>query len=563
MTVEALFQQFRDRLDASSLALLSQGYPEHPYTFFAQAYLAFQQQNWAVAVQGFSQAYGANPTLWEARFYKARALEAQYCFVEAALAYEQVLAQQPQQMKVWQHLLGVWQLLGENERTASLIPSLVGVEGQAQWGGHPDYARWCARLEALALLTDFSNPAVTGRQLWQQGQRWARKYLTGIASRPLVSSSESSSDPACLQVAYLSSEWTSAAVTLGYRGLFAYPTRHQIHALCTQASQQPSAALAPYFASIRVLDSDNPSAVAASLDAFDVVVDLSGWFHADIWKGIALSAVPAKVLLASNPPFFAPGALFDAIVADAYVLPQARQRELSSRFVAEPSFFHWQPGPDLPQSLALAQQNAQAKDFLASAEAGPRLGVVASRNKINDLSLRLWAGALQALSAQARLTLKGLYYQDQHIQHQLRHAFASVGGNPKQLYFEDNRTRDDLYSFFLEQDLILDTTPYSGALSTCDAFWAGTPVVSLRGPRGIAESLHRNTETLELWVENASEFTARVVQLAGDSEARKAYATSLPAQLWHSPICQWDTFGAQMENLYLQLWQQKMQIKIE
>lgn len=556
MTAEALFQQFSHQLNASSLALLTQHYPEHAYTLFAKAYLAFQEADWAGAVQGFTQAYAADTRLWEALFYKARALEAQYHFVEAALHYEQVLAQQPQQMKVWQHLLAVWQLLGEHERTQQVIALLVGKEGQAQWGEHPDYLRWCTRIEALDLLIDFSDPGVTGRQLWQRGQRWAQKYLLDSSSPPL-----SPADTPRLKVGYLSSEWASASIALGYHGLFAYHAQEQqiqCYALCTQAAQRPGAALEPYFEAIILLESGNPSAVAASLESFDVVVDLSGWFHADIWPALSASAVVVKILLASNPPFFAPGTFFDAIVADSHVLSRARQRELSSRFIEQPSFFHWQPGPDLPQTLEAAQQKA-----LNEKREKPeiRLGVVASRNKINRSSLRLWAGVLQVLPPNTQLTLKGLYYQDLHVQEQLRHAFAMAGGNPKQLYFEDNRDREDLYSFFLEQDIILDTTPYSGALSTCDAYWAGTPVMSLRSQRGIAESLHMNTQSSELLAEHPADFIARVLELVCQPAVLANYVTSLPAQLWYSPICQWASFGASMENLYLQLWKQKTQKK--
>lgn len=571
LTVESLFQQFSQQLNAESLAPLIQHHPEHAYTFFAKGTLAFRAGHWPAAEQDFTQAYVLQPTLWEALFYKARAFEAQYRFVEAAQLYEQVVTRQPQQMKVWQHLLAVWQLLGEHQRTQAVLASLLGAQGQAQWRDHPDYPRWCMRLEALALILNFGSETVTGRQLWRQAQAWYRRHLASLPphSAPLLaplSPPSPSSASSVLRVGYLSNEWTSAAVELGYAALFAHHARQQkiqIYALCPRGASPPSEALMAHFEALLFLDSEHPDTYAAAFATLDVVVDLSGWLYVDAWPHLAVSEVPVKVLLASNPPFFAPGTLFDAIVADRHVLPRERQRELSSRFIEQPSFFHWQPGADLPQTLALAQQKAATKAITVLGEQTLRLGVVASRNKINAVSLRLWASVLKALPEAAQLTFKGLYYQDLYVQAQLRHGFAAVGGRPEQLAFEDNQLRADLYSFFLAQDIILDTVPYSGALSTCDAYWAGTPVMSLQSERGIATSIHSNTQSAELLAARPADFIARICELAHQPAVRKAYATSLPARIWHSPICQWQDFGASMENLYLQLWQQKTKKKLE
>jgi predicted O-linked N-acetylglucosamine transferase (SPINDLY family) len=571
LTVEFLFQQFSQSLNAESLAPLAQAYPDHPYTLFAQAILAFRAGDWVSAEHGFTQAYLAQPTLWEALFYKARALEAQYHFVEAAQLYEQILTQQPCPMKVWQHLLALWQLLGEHERSQTVIASLVGPQGQAQWHDHPDYARWRMRLEALSLMLAFGSEHITGRQLWRQAQAWSQQYLAE-ASRLSSPPPPLRSSPAVqryeahgvLRIAYLSNEWTSAAVELGYTALFAHHARQpqlQIYGLGPKGASPPSKALAAHFQDFLFLDPDNPHASVSTFAGFDVVVDISGWFYVDAWLPLAMAKGPVKVMLASNPPFFAPGALFDAIVSDRHVLPRERQRELSSRFIEKPCFFHWQPGADLPQTLALTRQKTASKRISVLGQHSLRLGVVASRNKINPASLRLWAEVLKALPDTTQLTLKGLYYQDVHLQAQLRQAFLAVGGRTEQLAFEDNRLRGDLYSFLLEQDIILDTVPYSGALSTCDAYWSGTPIISLRSERGIAESIHFNTQSMELLADDATDFIARVLQLAEDSGARKAYTVSLPARMWASPICQWQNFGESMAHLYRQLWQQKIQKK--
>ncbi len=550
MTVEALFQRFVQAPTKAHAQALQQAYPEHACSDFATGYLALQHQDAQTAILALGKAYHKDHSLWQALFHRAEALQRAGRFIEAAADYEQLLRQYPQNMALWQKLLPLWHATGEQDRLLSSLRFLTGPEGQALWKNHPDYPGWCARLDALALLTAFGNPQVTQAQLWQQGQQWYTKYHTP-PPKSAPSSQPSHSGSPSLHIAYLSNEWQSSPVQLGYTALFAYHAAKKNHKIYAVGPSPPGEDLRPYFEDYLLLEQLS--------DRFDVFVDLSGWFHPEGFLALCQFPHRVKILLASNPPFWGPAPLFDAVLADPYVLPRAFQRQLPYLCLEAEGFFHWQPGPALPQDLHSAQRRAQQAKAQRHDPEGFRLGATASPNKINADTLRLWAQSLRVLPQNTQLTLKGAYYRDPLLQHRLRQSFAQVGGNPKQLAFEDNQKYPDHYSFYLTQDLILDSTPYNGALSSCDAYWAGTPVVALDTQRGIAQSLYANTQTQAFLAETPQHFVAQVVNHLQNPERLRHYAYYLPQALWQSALCEGSAQGERMEKYYLKLWQEKQQ----
>lgn len=549
MKAEELFQQFIENPTPHQAQALQNTYPDHAYSDFATAYLALNQHQHLFAIQFFGQAYQKDNTLWQALFHRARALLHVHRVVEAAADYEHILHRFPHALEIWQRLLPLWHTFGEQERLFTALQFLTGPESQKIWSHHPDYALWCARLDALAMQIAFCNTQVSTNQLWQQAKAWYQKHLRPLAVAPPQPLPQVK--PTSLRIAYVSNEWQSIPLKLIYEPVFAYHATQQTHKIYALGPEAPGPDLRPYF--------EDYLPLSQLTDQFDIFVDLSGWFYPEGFFALHHFPHRLKILLGLNPPFLGPGPLFDAIITDPYILPRSLQRQLPSLCLEDTCFIHWQPGPTLPQNVAQAQANAYQAKSKPDPDKGFRLGATASPNKINAETLTLWAKTLKGLPPQSQLTLKGYYYHDPLLQRRMRQAFTQAGGQAQQLVFEDNTRRSDYYPFYLEQDLILDSTPYNGALSNCDAYWAGTPVVSLDTQRGIARSLCYNTQTPELLAETAEEFVHKVHRCLKPRTRLVHYAYHLPQQLWQSVICEGLSFGERLEKRYLQLWQEKQQ----
>ena len=95
----------------------------------------------------------------------------------------------------------------------------------------------------------------------------------------------------------------------------------------------------------------------------------------------------------------------------------------------------------------------------------------------------------------------------------------------------------DRYNVF---DVALDTYPYSGGLTTCEAIWMGVPVVTCPGPTFASRhafSHLSNVGLTETVAHNAQHYVDVAVQLATDTRRLCEQRTELRPRMAASPLC--------------------------
>ncbi|MBX3380145.1 MAG: hypothetical protein KF805_08610 [Phycisphaeraceae bacterium] len=104
-----------------------------------------------------------------------------------------------------------------------------------------------------------------------------------------------------------------------------------------------------------------------------------------------------------------------------------------------------------------------------------------AQQKISDATLDAWSGVLRAVP-QAKLLLKSRTLSDPRTREILHAVFGSRGVDPDRIevapHSPDYRTHLETYN---RADIALDTYPYNGTTTTCEALSMGTPVVTLAG----------------------------------------------------------------------------------
>ena len=109
-------------------------------------------------------------------------------------------------------------------------------------------------------------------------------------------------------------------------------------------------------------------------------------------------------------------------------------------------------------------------------------------------------------------------------------------------------------------DVALDSFPYNGTTTTCDALIMGVPVVTLVGAahaQRVSYSIMKNIGFEETVTHSVDDYVEKAVMLAGRPEYLTMLRQILPTLFRHSILCQSETFTRQMETLYLQAWQEK------
>ena len=92
---------------------------------------------------------------------------------------------------------------------------------------------------------------------------------------------------------------------------------------------------------------------------------------------------------------------------------------------------------------------------------------------------------------------------------------------------------------YADVDIALDTFPYVGGVTTCEALFMGVPVISLYGGRHgtrFGLSILANVGLEVLAVNNINDYINRAVELAGDWNLLDALRKNLRGMMKQSPL---------------------------
>ena len=174
--------------------------------------------------------------------------------------------------------------------------------------------------------------------------------------------------------------------------------------------------------------------------------------------------------------------------------------------------------------------------------------------KATDETLLLWRGILDQVKG-SRLILKGKMCS-------IPSGRDLLTARLRKLAFDLSRVELRPYSpDYLEQyrdiDIALDTFPYNGGLTTCEALYMGVPVITLRGRTHgsrFGASILKNAGVRELVVENDLNYVRRAVQIGTSPELIGAYHSGLRANLLKSDLMNAKQYMEELETSYRCAW---------
>lgn len=180
-------------------------------------------------------------------------------------------------------------------------------------------------------------------------------------------------------------------------------------------------------------------------------------------------------------------------------------------------------------------------------------------SKLNDGVIDTWARIL-ALVPRSRLYLKTAQFSDAASRQHIAERFASHGIAPHRLDLEPYR--DDLAAHMADYgrvDIALDTFPYSGQTTTCEALWMGVPVVALRGDRYVARvsgGLLTRIGEPGLVADDAEEYCAIAAALAGDETRLAALRQNLRGAMTASTLANPEAFAPRLAAAFAEILSQ-------
>lgn len=174
--------------------------------------------------------------------------------------------------------------------------------------------------------------------------------------------------------------------------------------------------------------------------------------------------------------------------------------------------------------------------------------------KVTDSILIAWKKILDAVP-NSRLLLKHKIFSTKDGREFVSERMKSLGFDLARVEMRGFSTHHHLIEYG-DMDIALDTFPYTGGVTTCEALYMGVPVVSLYGDRHgtrFGLSILSNVGLEELAVASYDDYIGRAVMLAGDWELLAILRKNLRVMMKKSPLMDSASYIREIEQAFIKV----------
>jgi len=487
----------------------------------------------ADAIEVLEPVAAEHPGEWKASFRLARLLGAKGDFGGAAAAIERTVAANPAAGGALEELAILYRDSGRIDEALELYERIAALNP-----GSPT-AHSVILFHELYREHDRAELAQRHR-VW--GRRFARPVaMPRFANPPLAERK--------LRVGYLSADFRRSSAAPFIEPLLSARDRERFEVVCYSASRtrdgvsERLASLADGWRGIAELD-DDALEVRVREDAIDILVDLNGHTTGNRLTAFGRRLAPVQATYLGYGATTGVTAI-DFRITDRVIDPPGQtERYYSERLAVLPdAMWCFVPPREAPAASA-GRPGGGAASFAA-------LNNVA---KVSQAALEAWAEIL-ARAPNARLVFAGV--PPGKTRARALEPFTRRGVGADRLTFHDRMSYADYLALHQHVDIALDSFPYSGGATTCDALWMGVPVLTLAGDAVPARSGASMLTALGLqdWIANSpEEYVAKGVRYAGERAALDALHRSLRERMTASPLCDAPRFMRGFEAQLRMMW---------
>ena len=464
----------------------------------------------------------------------------QYDFAAARRCYRDAVARDPD-------VAGIWNNLGNVEKYLGNLPESIACY---------DRSIACdpgnATLASNALISLYYDTSTSHEALFARHVAWAERHAAKLyPARPAWPNARDAGRP--LRVGYLSASLDGRVLGHFLRSVFVHHDRAQfaIHAYSgTKHADAITEELKRGFdvwRDIRALDDD---AVAAQIakDGIDILVDLDG--HTPDARLLVLARKPAPLQITWLGYWNTTGmTTVDYLISDPYTTPEGTPQRFTERALLLPDTrFCYAPvayAPDVAPLPALTRGAFTFGSFNRYDKLGPEL-------------IACWAEIL-ARAPDTRLVIKNSAIDVPHARAELARRFAAHGVAAERFELRGRSPHAAMLAEYGDIDLALDTFPYNGGLTTCEALWMGVPMVAIAEARMISRqtaAMLRAAGLPQFIAEDRDDYVARAVEWSRRRDELSAIRAGLREQMRRSALCDGARFVRELESALRRAWRE-------
>ena len=351
-----------------------------------------------------------------------------------------------------------------------------------------------------------------------------------------------------LKIGYVSADFRTHSVSYFLEPLLQAHNRDAVEVHCYSAGQGADATTARLQAHAHVWRdisamTDAQAAERISADGIDILVDLGGHTAKNRLPLFARKPAPIQVTYLGYPDTTGLAAM-DYRITDSRADPAGADAYCTETLVRlEGCFLCYQPPEDAPPVSA---PPVLQHGFIT-------FGSFNARAKINATVIRQWSRLLQALPT-ARLFIKNPSLTCAETRDRLHAQFVEQGIAHERVELRGlARSSQEHLATYAHIDIALDTFPYNGTTTTCEALWMGVPVVTLAGDAHVGRvgvSLLQAVGLEDLIARDQDDYVQRAMSLANDQAKLAASRAGLRQCMAASRLCDALSFARKLEAAY-------------
>ena len=361
-----------------------------------------------------------------------------------------------------------------------------------------------------------------------------------------------------LRIGYVSADFKKHSVAFFFEPLLTNHNNHVVETFCyyndtvIDATTKRLMKACDHWRSIfGVANQDAVSLIKN--DKIDILVDLSGHTAGNCLLIFAQKPSPIQVTWLGYPNTTGLSTIdyrFTDIIADP--IGEADNFHSETLFRLPNGFLCYQGNEKILVDVDLPQKKCEQITF----------GSFNNISKITPIVIKTWSKILHRVP-KSRLVLKlPKLNSDTALYHEL---FNQEGIAKERVEFRKRSSSiEEHLNLYNTIDISLDSFPYNGATTTCEALWMGVPVITLLGDRHVGRvgaSILSSVSLTDFITNDIDGYIELAVKISSNKNYLKELRVGLRERMQKSHLCNAFSFTKDIETAYQDIWH-KYELKV-
>ncbi len=398
------------------------------------------------------------------------------------------------------------------------------------------------------LLSLHYNDDISPAQVFNAHLEWARLHADPLRQsiEPVV---PEPTDGRRLRVGYVSPNLMKHSVAYFLEPVLAAHDRTAVEIFCYSDAVRPDSTTAQFKTLCdhwRDVAGRPDVDVAAMIrqDRIDVLVDLAGHTADNRMRLFALKPAPVQMTWIGYPDTTGLSTMDFRItdaISDPFPAAESLHTEKLIRVVG--GCWAYLPPTDSPP---VAETPAIANGFVT-------FGSFNNLPKVTSTVLDTWSGILRQVPG-SQMIIKASGLASRAGRDRIVNSFTHAEIDPARIeLIQWAATTTDHLKLYDRIDVALDTFPYNGTTTTCEALWMGVPVVTFAGTTHagrVGASLLANAGLSEYVTGDVADYAGKAIELAGDVERLSTTRREIRGKLSSSPLMDGRRLARSIESVF-------------